>query len=117
MKQQDANDLVWKILSGMPVEVFDDDSGEVWANVMFELVRPRLEGDFIGSREIGSANLVTALNLIHQKLLIQNTSFSSDVSMKMFNKAMSNLQEQRLVRRKPEKMRESFKVYTSNTTT
>ena len=45
MKQQDANDLVWKILSGMPVEVFDDDSGEVWGNVMFELVRPRLEGD------------------------------------------------------------------------
>ena len=42
MKQQDANDLVWKILSGMPVEVFDDDSGEVWANVMFELVRPDL---------------------------------------------------------------------------
>ena len=116
MKQQDATDLVWKILSGMPVEVFDDDSGEVWANVMFELVRPRLEGDFMGSREIGSANLVTALNLIHQKLLIQNTSHSSDLSMKMFNKAMSNLQEQRLVRRKPDKMRESFKVYTSNTT-
>ena len=117
MKQKDATDLVWKILSGMPVEVFDDDSGEIWSNVMFELVRPRLEGDFIGSREIGSANLVTALNLIHQKLLIQSTSQSSDLSMKIFNEAMSNLQDQRLIRRKPEKMRESFKVYTSNTTT
>jgi hypothetical protein len=115
MKQDDANDLVWRIISGMPVEVFDDDSGEVWANVMFELVRPRLEGDFRGSREIGSANLVTALNMIHQKLLINNTAQSSDVSLKMFNQAMENLQEQRLVRRKPEKMRETFRVYTSNT--
>jgi hypothetical protein len=37
--------------------------------------------------------------------------------MKIFNEALSNLQEQRLVRRKPEKIRESFKVYSSNTTT
>jgi len=115
MKQQDINDLVWKIVSGMPVEVFDDESGEVWDNVMFELVRPRIEGDFIGSREIGSANLVTALNMIHQKLLIKNTAQSSELSLKMFNEAMETLQKQRLVRRKPEKMRESFKVYTSNT--
>ena len=106
------------VLSTSPQKrIFDDDSGEVWANVMFELVRPRLEGDFKGSREIGSANLVTALNLIHQKLLIQSTSQSSELSMKIFNEALSNLQEQRLVRRKPEKIRESFKVYSSNTTT
>lgn len=117
MKQQDANDLVWKILSGMPVEVFDDDSGDIWYNDSYELVNPRREGDFIGSREIGSANLVTALNLIHQKLLIKNTSDSTDLSMKIFNKAMSNLQEQRFIRRKPDKIRETFRVYTSNTTT
>ena len=117
MKQQDANDLVWKILSGMPVEVFDDDSGDIWYNDSYELVNPRREGDLIGSREIGSANLVTALNLIHQKLLIKSTSDSTDLSMKMFNEAMFNLQEQRFIRRKPAKMRESFKVYTSNTTT
>lgn len=117
MKQQDANDLVWRILSGMPVEVFDDDSGDVWYNELYELVSPRSEGDFVGSREIGSANLITALNLIHQKLLIKNTSDSSDLSMKIFNKAMSNLQEQRFIRRKPDKIRETFKLYTSNTTT
>lgn len=115
MKQKEINDLVWKIVSGMPVEVFDDESGEVWANVMFELVRPRLEGDFKGSREIGSANLVTALNLIHQKLLIQNQAHSSELSLKMFNEAMTCLQNERFVRRKPEKMREAFRVYTSNT--
>ena len=86
MKQKDINELVKRIVSGMPVEVFDDDSGEVWANVVFELVRPRLEGDFKGSREIGSANLVTALNLIHQKLLIQNNAQSSELSLKMLMK-------------------------------
>ena len=116
MKQKDINELVKRIVSGMPVEVFDDDSGEVWANVVFELVRPRLEGDFKGSREIGSANLVTALNLIHQKLLIQNNAQSSELSLKMFNEAMSCLQAERFIHNKPEKMREAFQVYTSNTT-
>jgi hypothetical protein len=32
MKTKDAVDLVWRILSGMPVEVFDDDDGSVWDN-------------------------------------------------------------------------------------
>ena len=86
MKQKDINELVKRIVSGMPVEVFDDESGEVWANVVFELVRPRLEGDFKGSREIGSANLVTALNLIHQNYLYKTTlnhlSFLLKCSMK-----------------------------------
>src|SRR6056300_2000963 len=117
MKDSEAAELVWRILGGMPVEVFDEDDGSVWENEQWELVSPRREGDFKGSREIGSANLVTALNLIHQKLLIQSTSQSSALSMKIFNEALSNLQEQRLVRRKPEKIRESFKVYSSNTTT
>ena len=117
MNQNDITDLVWKIVGGMPVEVFDDDSGEVWENVMYELVRPRPEGDYAGSRAIGSANLVTALNMVHQKLLIKNTSHSSEMSMKMFNDAMSNLQERKLIRRKPEKVRETFSVITSNTAT
>lgn len=117
MSQDEINDLVWKILGGMPVEVFDDDSGEVWENLMYELVRPRLEGDFAGSRAIGSANLVTALNMVHQKLLIKNTEHSSEASMKMFNDAMTVLQERKLIRRKPEKVRETFSVITSNTAT
>ena len=33
MRQQEANDLVWKILIRNACRSFDDDSGEVWANV------------------------------------------------------------------------------------
>jgi len=114
MTSQDAADLVWRILSGMPVEVFDDDDGSVWENEQWELVSPRREGDFAGSRAIGSANLVTALNLIHQKILIHrsssDTTSSSDTSMSMFNVAMQQLQDNHLVRRKPNKVRETFKI-------
>ena len=110
MEQDDITALVWKIVGGMPVEVYDDDSGEVWENVLFELVRPRTEGDFKGSRAIGSANLVTALNMVHQKLLILNQQESSENSLKMFNEAMSILQERKLIRHKPEKVRQSFKL-------
>ena len=119
MKNQEAADLVWKILAGMPVEVFDDDDGSVWENEQWELVTPRRDGDFAGSRAIGSANLVTALNLIHQKILIHrsssDTTSSSDTSMSMFNVAMQQLQDNRLVRRKPNKIRETFKIITANT--
>jgi hypothetical protein len=85
----------------------------------WELVSPRREGDFAGSRVIGSANLVTALNLIHQKILIyrseSDTTSSSDTSMSIFNVAMQQLQEQRLVRKKPNKVRETFQIITANT--
>ena len=68
MQMLEASGLVWKIIQGMPIEVFDDDSGEIWENDTWELVRSRTEGDYAGSRAIGSANLVTALNMLHQKL-------------------------------------------------
>lgn len=118
MKNQEAADLVWKILAGMPVEVFDDDDGSVWENEQWELVTPRRDGDFAGSRAIGSANLVTALNLIHQKILIHrsssDTTSSSDTSMSMFNVAMQQLQDTRLVRRKPNKIRETFQIVSND---
>jgi predicted PhzF superfamily epimerase YddE/YHI9 len=114
MNSDEAAELVFKILAGMPVEVFDDDDGSVWENEQWELVTPRREGDFAGSRAIGSANLVTALNLIHQKILIHRSesdiTSSSDTSLSIFNVAMKQLQDTRLVRRKPNKIRETFKI-------
>ena len=109
MTDDEAVSLVWKILGGMPVEVFDEDDNSVWENTMWELVRPRPEGDYAGTRAIGSANLVTALNMLHQKLLIKNNDPSAD-AMKTFNQVMTQLQEKRLIRRKPEKVRETFKL-------
>ena len=109
MTDDEAVSLVWKILGGMPVEVFDEDDGSVWENTMWELVRPRPEGDYAGTRAIGSANLITALNMLHQKLLIKNNDPSAD-AMKTFNQVMTQLQEKRLIRRKPEKVRETFHI-------
>jgi len=118
MTSEEASILVWRILSGMPVEVFDDEDGSVWENEQWELVSPRREGDFAGSRAIGSANLITALNLIHQKILIHrsesDTTSSSDTSMSIFNLAMKQLQDERLIRRKPVKIRETFKIVSND---
>jgi hypothetical protein len=118
MKQDEVADLVWRIIGGMPVEVFDEESDEIWENSMWELVDSRIEGDFAGTRAIGSANLVTALNMVHQKMLIHTSQgTTSNESMKLFNEALEQLQERKLIRRKPERVRETFRVITSNTAT
>ena len=63
-----AKKLIWKVLSSMPIDVFDDDEGSIWESSSYELNNPRPEGDYEGSREIGAANLVSAFNLLHQKI-------------------------------------------------
>ena len=118
MNINDATELVWRIIGGMPVEVFDEESDEIWENSMWELVHSRPEGDYAGTRAIGSANLVTALNMVHQKMLIHDSQgTTSEQSMALFNDAMQQLQERKLIRRKPERVRETFRVITSNTAT
>jgi len=108
MTPKEISDLVFKIIGGMPVEVFDEDDGTIWENELWELVTPRPEGDFAGTRAIGSANLVTALNMVHQKLLIHSNN--PENSLEVFNRAMNQLQEQKLIRHKPQKVRETFKI-------
>lgn len=115
MTQDEANKLVWNILSGMPIEVFDEDHGDVWENDTFELVNPRNEGDFKGTRVIGSANIITALNMINQKLVIRNASNddivnTADQSYELFGTVMEQLQEKKLIRKIPTKVRSTFKV-------
>ena len=115
MTQDEANKLVWNILSGMPIEVFDEDHGDVWENDTFELVNPRNEGDFKGTRVIGSANIITALNMINQKLVIRNAANddiinTADQSYELFGTVMEQLQEKKLIRKIPTKVRSTFKV-------
>ena len=73
------DDMVWKILGGMPIEVFDEDDDTVWENETWELVKARTEGDYKDSRAIGSANLITALNMVHQRSLVDGTK-SDDIT-------------------------------------
>ena len=123
MQMLEASGLVWKIIQGMPIEVFDDDSGEIWENDTWELVRSRTEGDYAGSRAIGSANLVTALNMLHQKLVIKHAANdhvkdTSNQSLRLFTEVMGNLQERKLIRKRPEYVRQTFQVIEgSNATT
>ena len=116
MQLEKATNIVWNILSSMPIEVYDDESGELWENDTWELVEKRVEGDYAGTRMIGSANIVTALNMVHQKLVIarlsvnDNANSSSDVSQQMFEDVIDYLIENKKIRKRPEKVRETFTV-------
>ena len=59
---------------------------------------------------LGSANLVSALNMLYQKMLINSSTATSEDSMILFNHALQDLQDRKLIRKKPEKVRELFKV-------
>lgn len=115
MKQDEACKMVWNILKGMPIEVFDEDEGSIWENDTYELVRLRTEGDFEGTRMIGSANLVTALNMLNQKLVIDNVANddinnTAEQSYKLFQEVMNELLDRKLIRKIPSKVRSTFKV-------
>ena len=115
MEQDAACRIVWNILKGMPIEVFDEDEGSIWENDTYELVRPRTEGDYEGTRVIGSANIVTALNMINQKLVINNVAHedvtnAADQSFKLFAEVMEELQNRKLIRKIPTKVRSTFTV-------
>ena len=100
----------------MPIDVFDDEEGTVWESSNFELYTPRPEGDFEGSREIGAANIVSAFNLLHQKMLIAEFSkdegFSdcADECFELFTNVMDDLQESKLVRKRPEQFEKHLKL-------
>ncbi len=103
----------------MPIEVFDDEEQQMWANDTYELVSLRDEGDFKGSRAIGSANLVTALNIINQKIVIENLAdknvrHSAEIAQKLFAQIIKHLQEEKLIRKIPTKVRETFKIIEGN---
>ena len=115
MKQADACRIVWNILKGMPIEVFDEEENSIWENDLYELVQMRTEGDFEGTRMIGSANLVTALNILNQKLVINNVannniSDTAERSYKLFQEVLNELQDKKFIRKIPTKVRSTFKV-------
>ena len=99
--------IVWKVLSGIPVEVFDEEAHSVWSSDLWELVASRTEGDYVGKRTIGSANIVTAYNLLHLKLLAEN---STSDSLALFKTLLEELQAHNLIRRRPERVRELFRT-------
>ena len=116
MQPKKAQKLIYKIISSMPIDVLDDEECAIWEQPNYELTHPRLEGDFEGSREIGAANIITAFNLLHQKMLIAELSkedgFSECIeeAMTVFKDAMDGLEKENIIRKRPEIQRETFKI-------
>lgn len=102
--------IVWKVLSGIPIEVYDDVDHSVWENELWELVVPRFEGDYAGKRTIGSANIVSAYNLLHLKLIIDTLDIEALDSLAQFKACLDELSTHNLIRKRPEKLRESFRT-------
>lgn len=101
-------DLVWKILSGIPIEVFDDENHSVWSSELWELVNPRPSGDYVGQRTIGSANILSAYNLFYLKLLASGDDASS--AMEDFKQTLAYLEQQKFIRRRPDRIRATFRA-------
>jgi len=118
---QSAYKLIRKVITSMPIDVWDDDTGEVWEACTWELFDPRPEGDCAGSREIGAANLISAFNLLHQKMLISELSkedFDETIeyrSLELFKEIMEQLEKERIIRKTPTSLRENFKVISNET--
>lgn len=109
---EEASVLVFRIVSGIPLSLFDEEHEVFWSVPDLELVEERTEGTYKGSREIGSGNLVAAFNLLYQKS-IANSSEYEDFQLFMFEffkKVINHLQSENKIRKKPELVRQQFKV-------
>ena len=114
---KEATSIVRRILTGLPIEIFDDEHDTVSSVPDYELVKARPEGACVGSREIGSANMVMAYNLLYQKLVAShwknggsNENDNYLLAKKLFEESMTELQTERTIRKKPEVQRKSFKI-------
>jgi hypothetical protein len=98
---------VWKVLSALPIEVYDEIDHSVWDNELWELVIPRSDGDYVGKRTIGSANIISAYNLLHLKLVAESDDADSFM---LFRSCLEDLNSHNLIRRRPERVRQSFRT-------
>jgi len=108
--------LVRGVLVGLPVDIYDEDTDEYIESVLYELCHPRTEGDFEGSHMIGGANIVSAYNLVLQKLMSTKWKRGATkedtiaLAKKLYQEALEDLIEDKVIRKIPEKVRLGFKV-------
>lgn len=98
-------ELVWRILSANPIEVYDEEKKSVWQSKLWELSVPRVSGAYSGERKIGSANMITAYNLLTLKLCCKPEETSH-----VFKQCLTELETQNRIRYNPEAKRKTFKV-------
>lgn len=101
------SELVYRVLSSVPIYIINDDHSIVDKNVLWELTKPRNTGTYKGSQEIGMANLVAALNLLIIKAAANHYEGNSH---ELFMDVLRDLQDKRLIRKSPTQIRKSFKL-------
>jgi len=110
----EASNIIRRVVTSLPVEVLDDESGEMWSVGEYELVEGRPSGDCAGSREIGSANLIISYNMLYKKLYSKDRTIPKSElttqSISLFKDAINDLIEKRIIRVVPELQRQTFKL-------
>ena len=110
----EASNIIKRVVTSLPIEVLDDETGEQWTVGEYELVNERPSGECAGSREIGSANLIISYNMLYKKLYSKNRTIPkselTNKSLTLFKDAIDELIEKRIIRVVPELQRQTFKV-------
>lgn len=138
MNYDDLKKKIAEILEDLPADLYDDDSGVLFQADTWELVNNRdlsiyeeedqeeleIEEDDYDLKYIGSANLIVANTVLKKALQgsleplaelkrvsSNNTVYHTKESVEdLFELIMQDLEEERIIRRKPEIVRQGFKV-------
>lgn len=139
MNYENLKDKIASILLDHPADLFDDDRGLLFQTDTWELVNDRELPEYNDdtddeeyeelleewdAKAVGSANLIVA-NTLLKKVLSQNAEIIKELQRvssnniiyeakesadELFELIMSDLENERIIRKKPEFVRQSFKV-------
>ena len=139
MNYENLKDKIASILLDHPADLFDDDRGLLFQTDTWELVNDRELPEYTDdtndeeyeelleewdAKAVGSANLIVA-NTLLKKALSQNTEIIKELQRvssnniiyeakesadELFELIMSDLENERIIRKKPEFVRQSFKI-------
>lgn len=139
MNYENLKDKIATILLDHPADLFDDDKGLLFETDTWELVNDRDLPEYTedtndeeyedllkewDAKAVGSANLIVA-NTLLKKVLSQNAEIIKELQRvssnnmiyeakestdELFELIMSDLESERIIRKKPEFVRQSFKV-------
>jgi hypothetical protein len=139
MNYENLKDKIATILLDHPADLFDDDKGLLFETDTWELVNDRDLPEYTedtndeeyedllkewDAKAVGSANLIVA-NTLLKKVLSQNAEIIKELQRvssnniiyearesadELFELIMSDLENEKIIRKKPEFVRQSFKV-------
>jgi len=133
MNYKTLKNKIAEILLDTPADLYDDEKGMLFQTDTWELVQDREnleeidiedEDEELDLKAVGSANLIVA-NTLFKKALSQNVSILEELKRvssnniiyeakesadELFELIMTDLENERVIRKKPEIVRQGFKV-------